>query len=747
MPQDIGFDFGGIDQPSALLDLTDALNQALDEHQEAVQTRRRLDEQTIAVSEERIDMAKSRARQTREFAVQQEQLIDELDAKLQRIDEIEGNFFLQMLEPLAETFAPEYSRKGLARDIETTQAQLELLSQRERLEAAKTTAKMQEQEATLNKTKAELAKERGDFTDLAQVIDLQSSGRENIQAQREMIIANTGDEELETLVAKGIMSERRLKQEKRLRKSQELTARTQQIQSTLNEIQLQDTLLSRMTDAQLNSPEVAKQYPTKVIEEQKRKNAAEKLAFRNLQLQNKVQERAEASATLSDEELNKRVANGTMTEEERKQIVQDREAKESSNEAQKLRNAREHAAAEQEATTLFLANRPVVDLKKLGERALASGGVVKITVNGQPLTLTSQQISEQLNAKLKGQVELATTMSIGNTTEVATSAAMQEVSRATGQAVTEDATTLSQLDELIRNTEQSAEVREQAQAAKSQLEAANNSTVDSETQLLLQERATQQIKALNEQLTEQRLSTVSKEQQPHVKEYLKTGKISSNEGAVTILATAGVTNEQTGFKHYDAALKDLTNLALGRGVEDDDELTEAAQQRKLQITSGSLSPAEAIATFATDEQNHGAIASPIVSTVLAEVHAMAADKVGDKALANGIRSGGAFDNKQFNEVRIFQVLKEHQVDFSEYLEALRTSALGTVDQLITADGRNGHIMASLNRLLFGDRPAQYVRQELLLRAQQASGTIERVEREQNKKNQRAIESNPFLPQI
>lgn len=717
--------------PDALNILLGQQTNRLAEQREANAAVRRRDEVAQRIAREQMTFTNERAQQVAQSADEQARILSEMTEKMERIDQIDDSFLLQIAEPVLGTFSDNFSRKRLAKDIQRDHARLEIEQTKDTLRASKLQAKVKQQQSELLAADARVALETGDVTALTSLLDMSKEARADAATLRQALLVRTDDAELANLRETAGVTERELQSEQQVRQSEQFQARQRTILEARQRVESQMQTVQLATPEQLRDPEFTKGLPQMLVKEELRSREMRQIA-------DDMAKRANALIAASDEELQREAASGSsaVTPTVANRAIRERKAeREESVEAarqRKLNRAKQSQEAQlmlQQSARISLGEADIETQQQWLRDSLQTG-VVDI---GDGRLLRTEDIQTAINTNAQAMTEIITGQTVGNITETSMRSVAETISRSLGlpDDTGDETNADGLLTQVVNSRTTSPAVRTQADIVRQQLLAVQQFGVSGETQQQIQERLVENSQKLQTMVIEEATRALPKSVVPAVREFMETGQIKTATNAQLVIASAVGGGETTGAEHYDKTLTDLRNSVIAVTGSD------TTKNARTLLESGSKTvPEMALSTLAgASEAVLEQLASPIVGTFVRDTHLAAARDIENPQLAELLRQNAPelSPNGSFSERAVFSLIEQTQGKemLSQYVQRLRANADAVATATTTPQGPRNYIAGALNRVFFGDSAVPYLRAEMESRISRTMAGIREAERRAN----------------
>jgi len=720
------------------------------EQQEAQAARSRRDQVARRVAQDRLQLAKETRKQFAQSSARQAELIDDMEGSVERIEEINESPFLQIVEPIAGLFNPEFSRSKLAANLANDSRALQLEESRNRLVQSGVERREAELESQLGVAQAEFAQEVGDVTSLQEAIELTKTAITDTETIRNQLLVSVNDDELPKLVQQGIATERQVQDEQRARQSEESQLRTQRINEQLTEFRLTEAKLSKATIEQLRDPEFVRRnnFSAGQVRQEIQRKATRDLAFDQQVLTTQRLREAERLDELKNEQL-EAIAAGEAEDDliagpEAEAELQARKERAARTSSSAARASREADAALESQRNLVLTTALLPELEDAINNAEGGFAVFKRERDGAEVRVPLPQVRKQAQLLRQATAETAIERSVAVRGQKAAQSALDEMLFTEGLTPVDDATIPATISEIVANGDLPAEDAEALQRAGQQLDQVQRGAVTNvQAAFQMQERALNAIREVRDRQVERMLAGKPKAQQAAMKRMINAkGVVKTQSDAVELITPRALTDVQTLLPHYNSALEVLRTEALATGVESkstEDQATALARE----FTLKDLSATERIAQSAINPGLQEKIARPILSTIAVESYAQAASQLGSRGLAKAIRSGAAFPNGSINEEDLARFVLQNQqelgVRFDEFSDKVIEIVGDVAERLSVPEGaiEEKSAIAAVNKLLFNNRVREIARNRI------GGGLETAIVRVQQQRAQRPRASDPL----
>lgn len=668
---------------------------------------------------QRVDMAKSRAKQVSNSSQQMEKVLDEISSSHDRIRQIQANPVLRIIEPVAGKFSKNFSQDKLLQDIQNSSIRLDLIRQTDELRKSEFDSAVAELDAELAAVVASSNIEANEAATLAQKIKTQLESSQRIAAFREEVLnAAESPEAIRKLVDEGVISERSAELELRTRKGErfqdeQVAFERARIERTTESFILEDADLESLTNGEFAkaNPDI----PMSRIREEANRKSQNELALNQLRLSSLQAARNERLNALSDKELQEKADEG---DEFAKSTLGERKDKEAVRINRELAAEQARQVSDQNAIALFLRTSTTKTQTELFEKAQSNDGVTKI-----PGTETDVSI-EQINSAIKERtiVELEQIEQLAGSGEIKTSVNqnINAVSRALGLPENEQADPIAHLNNIIQSNAP-VETKDMARELAAKLAVIENTSVNPQTISLTKLKIKELTAQLREREIERFVSSKPREQQAGAKEFAESGQISDKLNAINIVATSTFANEFSGIDRPDSQVspayaESLRILSIHAKESFSSSTGAESEQASILQQLDDTSPIDVLQSQLLNQETQAIVAAPIINTTMQDALAATAEAMGNQKLADEIRSPESqFINDSF-EFEVPKVLAaigiaEKELGFSvqDYVRQFRQTMSSVIQQHIQPTGPGALEMAAMNRILFTSNPEAYMR--------------------------------------
>lgn len=706
---------------NALNDLQAAGKTLLKEQEEANAARSARDSEVMRLAAEKVKLAKGAQEVAKNTAESASQHLDQMDANLSRVNEIQDSWMLRAVDGLATGFGiKNYSTKLLMKDTAIEEAALQTSMTRNELAAQGLKAKSDEINAKAAAADAKLLLETGDVEDLAAQMGILKSLRLDSEEIKEYSIAQSTDEQLGLLAKNGVISEQRYKEEVQVRSSKALSLQSQKNAAVLQSYQLQEAKITSLSDDALRDPNQTKGLPAQFVKDELRRRSIESMAWDQQRMSTAATARAEAAATLDADQLKAAGAAGErgMTPFAANQTIEERKAQEAINKNRTATAEMNAAANAARAAELMLESSTI----QMQEDALKAGGDTGLAIfknkDGTEIKVPASKVAAHMKLQKDVQVNNALVQAGGLVAESTIDTTMSQVERMLGVDSEEsrNATVQDRMNSILGRQDIDPDTRMGLEIIQGKYKAAKGGKLPADATNQMLTESLELISKTRQTMMKKRLEGTGAANRPGMQEYIERGSISSIEKSVPIAATVAVVDEPTNNILYDGATAAL------RGSMATTAMTSQAENSKdllAQLSAKDYTPAELAAMNATKPDIQAQMASGIVAGVVTDAHVQTLAAMGLKDTARMISQGQFFTNNVLDERQIISSLQKQNINVSEYMEKLREASKISARKLMTPTGENGHIIAAYNKLLFNNQNEVYAENYSMARMQDA----------------------------
>ncbi len=694
---------------NALAGLQSSAETLLREQEEMATARKTRDEEIQRLAAEKVKLAQGAQQVAIDTATKAKTHLDNMDASLSRVNEINDSWMLRAIEPLAEGLKlKNYSRKELLRDVQTEEAALNNGLMRNEFQAQQLRAKSAELDAKGAVADAKLALETGDVEAVATKMNTLKSLRVDAESLREGMIANATEPEIRSFAEQGLISKQRAEEELQVRTSKRLTLESQQRAAIIQNFQVQAAQVEALTDEDLRNPAKIKGIQPQFIDQEIKRRALQQMAWTQQRISTDNMKRAEAFATQDDETLLKSGEQGKagLTKFAAGEEVKNRAAERAKREQERSVAQIRADAAKQQAVDLMLSSASTKQLREMLQNGGAANGNVTIAgPDGQKMEIGAERVNQALKLKLEVEYGQAQALAGAEVVGPGIDASLSEIERMMG-VNPEDTRGIDHNDRvnnLLSMPDLDAETRTGLGIMQSKLKVGAAGTLDPETNIKLMSESLEIAMKSKDAMKQRVLESTGSANKPGMKEYLETGQIQKVESGVPIIATAVMVNEPTGNALYDSATAALAQRIAKSGA----ERAQGADDLIAQLAQKDYDPVELAAMNAVKPDVQAEMAAGIVAGVVINAHAAAMDAIGKKDIANALRTNTYFADGVLNERQLVETLNRANVNINEYMLKLREAARLSARDLMTPTGKNGHMIAAYNKLLFNNQQETY----------------------------------------
>lgn len=680
------------------------------EAEEAAEAQKRHIQTSKDLLEDQIDLEEELAKHSAATNQQSSVILNEMQGKLRRVEEIEASPFLQIIEPVAGFFGNDFSREKLLDDVGTDRARLNIKAAEDNLKIQDVSHKIKAIDLKKQKADLELLGEQTDVTALANVIVAQGQELDTKRKFANLILTIGNDEQIQSALENELITEEEVKRAKETRRSKDVVAASNEMTFAAQKRQDRDAQISELDDDGLQKAIENGAIPARVgKEEQGRRINYDTAVFQ--------QQAAFLLSTKSQEELDAIVAGDTVpgvTKQSVKKEGQKRTAasqKQQSDEAVLTQQKAQADTAQQNAENRIVANMTRTDLLDLKAQLVAQDGAGEITVkdrDGKPITLsmiTVDKVSNRLKVLTAELFEDAQVAAVEKAATVGIESSINELATMLNINVPEDANIATILAEINKLGEFSSDHQVALESGLAKLEMARDNFRDDVTaRVQAMAQANDEIQKARDAIIQEELSKHHKGIQPALKEYYRKGRITQQQDAINILAIEN--QEKTGVPAYDAALQ-IAHSFIANIDEDSKQIDDATRLTRLfddkdQTTTDKLASILSTTGPGAVSEVHTAMAVPILATVIPEVWAQAAEQMQLTDVAGAIRAGtmGRAANGEFQELTAMTQLEEQKVDMAAFIAHVRERSSKVATNLFEGQASNNkHIMAAVNKVL------------------------------------------------
>lgn len=720
--------------PESLDALQEDYDILLDEHEEATAAIEQFNRTQTEAARRQLEIQKALAEETQANVTKQRAELENMIEASERIEEISDSFGLRLIEPIAGIFSEEFSRDKLRENMQESDQQIKILNAKQSLNTQAAKSQLSAEEARVNAERAQAQKEISDVASLEQSINIQKSARADAETMRELLLTQTPTDRLDELENTAGISPELIRTEKQSRESRELSLTAQRISNSMQQRALKEQRLRDATPEQLRDPNFIKDFSPVMVRDVIRDRKLQDMAFERARMLTRDAKRSEIAATLTDKQIDAKVSNGELTEQEANQIKAQRELAKTQSQAQ-IKQSQAMIADS------YLTGASVTELKNLRKQARENGGVASITRDGVEIELPLQNINDNLNTKTQAIVDVAIAEEASSLGQDSLNNSTNELAAMLGVPVqTEfDTPTTDKLQAMMdSDADLTADQRTQLASVKRKLKAAEL-VDDPEQKTTIMEQAAVMMEKVRASTVKRRMDALPDALKEPVRSYYATagsgrGVINSSGDASLILSQTIPSNEATGIPHYDTAFTLASEYVNAASIAGTDNQRVQNLKDQLPVTLQNLAtvqdktPGEIAQLAIMSEEIQQRIATPIVNEVINQSYFRALNEIGMGELANQFASGTLPQNFGSAEETVVAMLQQKGVSLGEFRTKLRQSIRKESLTATEPQGDYGHAVAALNKLLFNNRPETYFTQFITGRFDRAQRSV--IQRQQ-----------------
>jgi hypothetical protein len=645
------------------------------EHEESRAAQQEFENVIQREADKSLNLVKDRHEDVSQVASEKARILEAMQGNLDRIQEINASPMLQIIEPLAGKFDPQFSRETLARQLATSESRLGILDQSASLRESKRAA-----EADISKQKVAKAQ-------------LTAAGEaEDVEALRARLSdLSSGMAQLSTAEARF------------LEKADDAT--------------IADIASGRKTTTKVTRAQAQREMITRNARQQGIEAADLQLAAAK---HNRV---VRAVQTLPDEKLKQAKVGGEFPEQLVLEEISRRQQRTLSMKSLAQGIRAKDASLAEAARVNLLNTMTLSETRSLVEQA-GTEGIASIQLGDQTLQFTIKELQDHANQFEAANLEIVSDKLLATSADAGLSSATHEWARVLGVPAPVDAERAG-VYEIIAKGEFSPEAQNaaaQLAAAEEQLKTATLSPASEvalrQTMLKIATDAVEASKA-------ERLETTPDERKPATKEFFNLGRVETEENAIRSTTSVLVAGGSSGSTFFDTSLLSIRRADAQAAVA---ESSEAARIQALKFTD----PEAYYASMLGQEAIRTQAAVDASNLILFQLYESTAQLLGDEQVVAMLGNPGSdlYKAGRFSERAFFDFLHSRPapekegalaamsgaesvaVGVNEFVTAARQNAPTHFARLTRPNGRNAAVQASLNLLIWGNTPGDFLSIEL-----------------------------------
>lgn len=712
----------------AISNIATAFQDTTKQLDEAAAARKSSNAVNIQAATDMVTLEQERQRAKMTSAETQAKELGSMASALDRAKEIDNSFWLQVVEPLATTFnLHEYSRELLTKDIQRSQQALQIDDARNELQTSIIDGKARELNARVTASDAVYKKEAGDVVDLQAARENVNGAIADIQHAQTTALATLSPEELQAKVTKGELKPEQMKSELDSRASGDLQLKAQKRAEFLGQINEKQARLGQMTREQLLSPETAKQFGAREIQDALQLEQNQRIASDQMRIAYEDASITNAASTMTPEQIkSSAMSNQAKTTALQRQQHAGTLAAEDSLKAQKTL-----ADAEKFMVDTSVSRMSTLQARAWLDEVSQAGGSKKETLpDGTQFTVTLDQLKPLVEIREKADSETAAMMHGTSYNAGAVNQNLGTAGRALGVGdMTNPAATPSQNIDMYLNAakgDMSSEANTAFHEAKRRFDAASDpnspAAKNPVVRLQLEEQANKFVQDGINEAKKARLARTEKSMQPVVEDFMGTGRINSPDLAVHAISVAALNSETVTAPGYYEANRFMRDVVQSKMAGVQGKVT--ADQLMANMMTGKLKPIDHATAAARAQTTQAQAGLLIMAPIMTEAYAAAAKSMGLDNVATAISTGAIYKDK----IDPRDILREIQKakgpnGIPQYLAALDAASKEVSVARTKPTGKGDVTVAAYNALLFGNAPAEHIARQTMMFAVDATRAV------------------------
>lgn len=636
-------------------------------------------------------------------AIQQDELTNMATA-LDRSKEIDDSFWLQAIEPIAKVFnMHEYSRDLLATDVQRAQQSLQVEDARTKLQNTVLQSKADEVSAKVAEADAVYQQSADKFVSLTQATALNRQASEDLRTRQEHVLKTSTDAQLAEHAKTGFITSQQLKEETQRRQSGDFQRRQQSRQEIMANLEVSKAQLGDMTREQLLSPETAKKFSARQVDDALRQLDNEKMASAQLSLAYRDAKLSNAATSMTPEELK---TSTDFTPQEKATIAQRQSHAAVGAAEDHAKLLKTHEEANASMVRILVDGLTSDKLDELeSEVAQAGGTLEKKLPDGTPIRFTSDQLKPLLKVKRDALQEAVTAQHSEIVTDAAVANTLGVAGRAAGvgSLAVPDAKASANLSAILQMNSQMMDTEAQQMFEKAQkkfaaAEDGTNPNIGPQVRLELQHEAMDFLKKAQERQIKARMDATPDSLKPATQDFIQTGQVNNDANAVQIAADAMLNNTAIAHPGYNAGLSVLKNAYNAKISKD---ALKSADSVIAAMALGKQKPIDLAGTAAREQATQDEAARKITGPFMGKVHAAAAKELGMTDIAAAIEAGAIYRDKQSPvDVLLAVERAKGKEAVTAYLDSVKKLTPKMALEYAQPVGYGDLQIAAMNRLLF-----------------------------------------------
>lgn len=673
--------------------------------------------------------------------------LNEMQQTAQRVQEISDNPLLRAIEPIAGFFSPEYSRDKLHQHLETQQTELNILGAQGDMLRNSTATKVNELKMQSEKIKATAAAARGVAAGDAEQLLWREKGVDTVEKAQGRAIKMAKDAELtdpKWLEKNGLVPEL-VKPEQELRKDRVYKEQQQIYSSRASRYQDQELTLQSATREELSNKAWQAQHGIDPMraERQMQINDQRTLSTNNLRIQSRQIAVDDALSNMEDKDI-KALASG----EKRSPIISRVQADEylkGKNDKEGARAAaaiaRKQAADEAHQSALNMRINSMYTNELESAAAEAKNGIVELKDEDGSILgrVPLARIQDEMLKKTEADTRQADLAAVGQQAEDGIRARSSVLERALGISSDDSIDVHTRVQAIASNADYPMHLTPDIKTALHDLETAVDDSQLATVRDQARVRADATMRRVQDEVVKLRTAHMTGARKAATEQFYtsRTGTV-RQEQALDILVPSVAAKEQTSSASYNEAIaawnKRIQPLTAGNSRTDEGRKQTANNIQAL-INGKAATSEDKLRLAGIDQAVINEMNVPIFKEVLNESYAAAADQVGLPVIAAQIRAGsqnvsspdGNFDSAVIMQ-KAGEELQRRGGDPRMYTEAVFNAIKPTIERVTATDGAHPEVKASLNAILYDNRPVEKLRAWVLQDYNTSMAALGRYER-------------------
>lgn len=676
---------------------------ALNEASAAKQTRDKINRDGAS---ELVTLQKEKAAGLAASAANQQDDLATMAAALDRAKEIDDSLWLQAIEPIATVFnMHEYSRDLLAKDVERSQQSLAVEDARTKLQSTVLQGKADEIGARVAEADAVYQQSADKFVSMTQATALNRQAASDISVRQEHSLKTSSEAQLAEQQQAGFLTEQQVKEETQRRQSQAYTQRQQQRQEIMASLEVAKAELGNMTRQQLLSPETAKKFSARQVQDALRQLDNETMASQQLALSYRDARLSNAATSMTPEELK---ASKDFTAQEKATIAQRQTHAGVGAAEDRAKMLKTHEEANSSMVRIMVDGMTSDQIDMLESEVVQAGGTLeKKLPDGTPVRFTMKELAPMIKLHRDALQEAVTAQHSEIVTDAAVSNSLGVAGRAAGvgSLAVSDAkasaniAAILQMHSTMMDTE-AQQMFEKAQKKFAAAEDGSNPNIGPQVRLDLQHDGMEFLKKAQERQIKARMEATPDSLKPATQDFIQTGQVNNDSNAIQITSDAVLNGSAIAHPGYNAGLSVLKNAYNAKISKD---ALKSADSVIAAMALGKQKPIDLAGTAAREQATQDEAARKITGPFMGRVHAAAAKELGMTDIAAAIEAGAIYRDKQSPvDVLLAVERAKGKEAVTAYLESVKKLTPKMALEYAQPVGYGDVQIAAMNRLLFAN---------------------------------------------